>query len=192
MLSGMPTPSPSSPPWIEIQGPLFVVAPGGWQVLISVLALVISGGTLWFTLTARARVVAQAERIWLQFEHGPHPDGDYVTIFNIGRTGAIILDIRALTKTGNYLKAEQMPKGFDSKAVQFPELPHTLPPHGALQAWFSTGLTKDSEAGHDHGYQIRYMQPSGFTRKMKPKTLIVRAPRPPEPDSLDSVAAENR
>lgn len=169
-----PSPIPTDGSWLTITGPLIVVPDGGWQVLISIVALLVSVSTLWYTLSARARVHASVMRRRLMFEADQSVvDGDEVQIFNLGRSASVIISVQARTAAGKLLSAKSMPRGFENDPVEFPALPVTLQPHGVLTVWFSKALAGE-EAGIEHGYQITYLRP-GLLRATKQRTLIVKA-----------------
>lgn len=95
----MPTPSPDTP-WIVIDSPLIVFPDGSWGILISIAALIVSGATLLHTLSARPRVHAFVVRNYVALGGISHPDGDEIVIVNLGRTSAVIYDVRALDGKG--------------------------------------------------------------------------------------------
>lgn len=176
-----PSPTPPAAPWLVIDSPLFVFPDGSWSLLISILALALSGVTLWHTLSARPRVHPFVVRSYLKLGNAAHADGDEVVISNLGRTPAIIYDVRALDGKGGVLKTAKMPRGYEQVDVPFPDLPQSLAPGGVLKVWFSTGLAGES-AGWKHGYVITYANSSVRRRvRTEPQEMIVKATDNPPP-----------
>ncbi|MFJ2369211.1 hypothetical protein [Microbacterium sp. NPDC087665] len=176
------TPAPSDP-WIVIDSPLIVFPDGSWGLLISIVALAVSGLTLWHTLSARPRIHPFVVRNYLQFGNAVHADadGDEVVISNLGRTAAIIYDVRAIDGKGGHLKTAAMPRGHDQVGVPYPEMPQSLAPGGVLKIWFSTSLAGE-EAGKKHGYLITYANSSVRRRvRTTPQEMIAKATDDPAP-----------
>jgi len=177
----MSSTNPADQPWIIIDSPLFVFPDGSWGVLISVVALLVSALTLWHTLSARPRVHSFVVRSYLQLGKAVHVDGDEVVISNLGRTAAIIYDVRVLDGKGGVFKAATMTRGHDQTDVHFPDLPQSLAPGGVLKVWFSTSLAGEA-AGIEHGYVVTYAD-SSVRRRVRTdlQELIVKATNDPAP-----------
>lgn len=176
-----PTPSPTpDAPWIVVESPLIVFPDGSAGLLISIIALLVSGVTLWHTLSARPRVHAFVVRSLLQLGDIKHTDGDEVVIVNLGRTSAVIYDVRALDGKGGNLRAKVMPRGYNHEDVPFPEMPQSLAPGGVLTVWFSSNLISP-EAGLEHGYRIEYAN-VGVLRRVRttPHLMVVKATANPQ------------
>jgi hypothetical protein len=178
------TPSPGPQPGsLVIEGPLFVFPDGSWGVLISVLALTVSAITLWYTLSAKSRVRGHVQRGYVMVGAKAMHDGDEVVIVNLGRSAAIVYDVRALTEDGRRLKAASMSRGTENKTVLFPPMPQTLDKGAVLPVWFSTALAGE-RAGRDHGYVITYTDTGGWGRRVgtqKELTVKATSETPPEP-----------
>lgn len=172
---------PTPAPWIVIDSPLIVFPDGSWGVLISIVALLVSALTLWHTLSAKPRVHAFVMRAYLQFGEEARTDGDEIVIVNLGRTAAVIYDVRALTKNDEHLKSESMPRGYKSEPIAFPEMPQSLVPGGVLTVWFSKGLAGE-DAGRDYGYVVTYANTSVRPKvRTEPLELVVKATDAPPP-----------
>lgn len=174
----------ASNPWIVIDSPLVVFPDGSLSVLISVAALLVSGATFWHTLSAKPRVHAYVMRSYERFgdnDTDVHVDGDEVVVVNLGRTAAVIYDVRALRSDGAGLSRQSMPRGPDSTMVPSPELPQSLAPGGVLTAWFSAALVGEP-AGQEHGYRITYANTTARPKvRTEPVNLIVKATKAPPP-----------
>lgn len=131
-----PSLTPPAAPWLVIDSPLFVFPDGSWSLLISVLALALSGVTLWHTLSARARVHPFVVRRYLKLGNAAHSDGYEVVISNLGRTPAIIYGVRALDGKGRVLKTAKMPRGYEQVEVPCRDLPERMAPGGVLRCGF--------------------------------------------------------
>lgn len=177
-----PTPSPSPSPidgsWLTIHGPLVVVPDGGWDTLISLLALLISLVAVWFTFSARPLARAAVVR-WYVSESDPHDqnpvkthDGDEVTVLNIGRAPMILKDIRVITADGKRRRTDEGKRGPDGKRVPFPALPASVPSGDVLSAWFPSSLAGET-SGVKHGYEITTLRPGGFFRRSTREAKIV-------------------
>jgi hypothetical protein len=186
-----PTPTPLSEtpagnsPWLLIDGPLFVFPDGSWTVLISALALVVSGLSLAWTLGARSRIHGSVVRNFIALGPKAHPDGDEVVITNVGRSTAIIYDVRAITADERHLKAAATPRGLAATLVPFPELPTSLKPGEVLTVWFGTALA-GVDAGIKHGYMITYTDTGTISREGKLRELTVKATDEPAPKVPDA------
>ncbi|CAH0137932.1 hypothetical protein [Microbacterium foliorum] len=177
-MTSEPSPSPGVP-WLVIDSPLLVVSDGGWQTLISVLALAVSAWTLFYTLTARPRVSAVVQR-WTYKSGGQEvPDGDDVTVMNTGRAPVIVKSISAIGPDGAESAATKSKRGPSREVVTLPTFPLVVEPGKVLTVWMPV-LLHGAEASHTHGFKINYLVRPLFRAKARVRALIVKGD-PPKP-----------
>ena len=145
-------------------------------VSISILSFALSCIALWHTMSARAHVQAEVERIFTMPIDSSRsvPERDAVVIYNTGRVPAIILKVGAINEEGMSTSPGTMPQA-GGESVPFPELPVSLPPQGALRVSFSAHLI-DPDSAYTRGFSIVYLKPRG-RRPARRSTLTVKATR---------------
>lgn len=176
------TPSPAplpGVPWIVIDGPLIAVPEGGWQVLISVVALLVSAGTLIYTLTARPRVSATVQRHTYRDDNGVQvPDGDDVSVMNLGRASVIVRSVDAIGPDGTESRAPKALRGPKRETVIAPSFPLVIEPGKVVTIWMPVALY-GATASYEHGFKVSHLTRALIRRQPRTRTLIVRGGNAP-------------
>lgn len=175
-----PSPSPSETPpddgWLTIHGPLIVLPDGGWQVLISLLALAVSAATLWYTLSGRAVIDAQAVKIGRRERGSIVFDGYDVIVYNTGRIAAILTSIDLETGEDEFSTPRTAHRGIGRETVEFPAMPLALNPQTAVRTSFPDRMGDSSGEPYTYRFRIQYLRPARFGRSGRVDTIWLDPP----------------
>lgn len=114
------------------------------------------------------------ERVYLDTEI-PRPIRDEVTIYNVGRSSAIILKIGAPEMHGKSRELiSQLTMPTAAGDVPVPPLPLSLPSQGVLRVAFN--VLFDAQPGLDHGYGFIYLRPRAFRDAVRERLTVKALP----------------